>query len=233
MKKINLLFKLAVFSSFLSVPLSAFSEIPPPWCVEDYSPSILDNFSGSKYVAIGVPVQYKADLQLPNGIYRNVYFYSSEDGYIGDDNSGLEGNAYKNITFDQMSSIGSGKVWGEIDGYCVYKNVNVHTLPTGNAISLSGGSRIQATLSASIHTLSKNVVEGNGSPGITYRFFNEIWRINEIKTTTSQSIYYYPRYNGPYRVTATISDGTYSKTISLGSTFYTGGTSCNTCGQLP
>lgn len=221
----------ALGALLFSTSVMAFD--PPPWCSKDHSYPLLGTFKGKSYVALGVPVRYKADLYLPNGIYRNVYYYTSEDGYVGKDNSGFKGNAYKHVTFDQQDSIGNGKVWGEIDGECAYQNVNIHTLPTGNAISLSGGLSIRATISSSIHPLSKNVIEGNGRPTITFRYVNENWRTVETKVTSSQSINYYPRYNGPYRVSATISDGTYSKTIRIGETYYNGGIHCNTCGQIP
>lgn len=68
---------------------------------------------GPKYVLKDSSNTFKGNSLNP---YDYVYFYTSEDGYIGSDKTSIEANAYKNISFDERG--GPRVIWVENDGLC-------------------------------------------------------------------------------------------------------------------
>ncbi|WP_156413666.1 hypothetical protein [Lacimicrobium alkaliphilum] len=216
-----------------SISIMSFAGEPPAGCVEGTSTDLTTE--GPKYAAIGVTHQYKGDypFSIPP-IDEYVDFFNSEVGYVGSDQTNLDSNAYYSMSFSS-SARGLGWVWtvNEATTKCSSLMIYIHTLPTGSANSISGGNKITTNISANIDSFSKNSIEGNGLPKITYVYLNTYWNREEKVISTSTQKTPYPQYNGIYNVSARISDGTYSKTIQIGSVFYNGGQDCSSCGDIP
>jgi hypothetical protein len=232
-KHLTTLFIATIIFITASIPLAAGS--PPLDCdLTPASTTLITDLEGKDYVLVNATNTFKANLDNLNGMYKDVDFYTSEDGFIGTDNSGIYANAYKAATFNSRSS--SEQVWAVTDNnpsvYCTYKNVVVHNPPTVSISSISGGNSVNVDVSAIVDSLSKNGSSGGtGAASLTYRFWNENANMLETLTTSSQSITFYPQYNGAIHVTVIASDGNYTASTT-GVTYYSGGNYCTTCGPI-
>lgn len=234
--------RLTLFVSLFVVSISmanAGNYDPPPYCVDGRAHNDL-KAEGPKYVGTNITRSFKGDYHFDLSFEtRWVNFYNSYDNFVGDEKTNFEMNAYKEMTFPN-SARGPQWVWVKEETFdsltsgCSKMGIFVQNLPTATANSLSGGSSIRGQIGASIDvSYSKNAVEGDGKPKITYTFVNTWYSKVERITSSSNSFMYAPRYNGIYEVSASVSDGSYSKTVNLGSTHFSGGTDCNTCGEIP
>lgn len=212
--------------------------VPPTYCLE--GPGIADlTTEGPKYVPVNIQRRFKGDLSFkfpPEDRY--VQFWNSVDGFQGTEKSNYEANTYKNMTFPSYAR-GAQWVWTEEEDFGINPNcsklrVYVQNMPSISKRSVTEGHSIDIQVNASIdNAFSKNAVEGNGQPKITYNFISLWYNVTESHTTHLKSISYRPRYRGEYSVRATVSDGTYSKAVNLGQVFFLGGEYCNTCGEIP
>ena len=184
---------------------------------------VLDSFDylrieGANHVLQGQNSRFKGNLF---DIYANVNFNTSESGFVGQDKSNLDANAYKDVKFDR--TYGYGLVWITRGGLCSAKGVWVQKPPTVTPISLiSSGSQLIAEFAYKADKYSKAakdtatdtsiqiswIADGGGlGTSTVYRF-----AANEGTFRSFE----FPEYGGDYTVYATISDGTFSTRVSLG-----------------
>lgn len=133
MKSLNFLPILFLLTS-LYANADPTAYLPMGYGCEADGKGIIEKVEGSNFAAVGYPVRYKADLQIPAGIYVDVDFGTSEDGLVGEDNSGIDGNAYHYITFETILSrqVNNSLVWVDTEGFCAYKLITVHGAPIAN-----------------------------------------------------------------------------------------------------
>lgn len=99
------------------------------------------NVSGPTYALLGKSAKYRADV-VWSFAFQKVYFYTSENGYVGYDKASIDRNAYKHISFD---NIGNQEVWAQVrdsvDGValngCEYTSIRVHGKPKLTTLSKS------------------------------------------------------------------------------------------------
>jgi len=98
--------------------------------------------------------------------------------------------------------------------------------------SLYGGQSISTTVASSVDLYSKS----KGLKNMTFTYVNifynttETEKINSRDSTVTST--YHPQYNGEYKVSVRVSDGTFSDDTTLGYVMYTGGENCNTCSEI-
>ena len=185
---------------------------------------------GPDHVLQGVPYRYKYDGSWFDWSSRlfTVFFGTSEFDSQVKTTSDWNNNAYKYLSFD--NTYGVGVVWSDGKG-CMAKSVMVQKPATISKVSLTVTDRIRVKVNASIDQYSKYAMEGT-APRITYSFRNMDTNTTETITTTSQDYTFLPRYNGDIIVSASVFDGTYSKSLSLGTVIFEGAGYCRTCGDL-
>lgn len=199
---------------------------------------------GPQYLLENMTYRFKGDYHFDFSFEtRYVDFWDSQNGFNGSDSTNSEMNSYLNITIPQFSRgpiylwaiEDNGDPFNGLDNGCSYMEAQVQNPPTISKNSVSGGSRITASVNAAIDSLySKFAKEGDGKPRITFRAQHMDYRqIVESKVTSSKSVTLYPQYSGLYTLSAEVFDGTYKKSVSLGAVHYLGGQPCTTCGQIP
>lgn len=106
---------------------------------------------------------------------------------------------------------------------CEAITIYAHNPPTFSVVSETAGASIFIELDVNLDSLSRFARERNGTPRVSWSFFNELNSITENITTDGSSVNFAPRYNGAYQVRVKVSDGTLAtfRTIITGQ--YTGG----------
>ena len=175
----------SLVASILLFSITAFADplnsLPVGAGCQEGSNGLIERIEGSDYAAIGIPVRYKADLSLPSGVYKDVEFGSSESGVVGSDNAGVEGNAYKNITFNTSLNRGvnGGVVWADAEGPCAYKFITVHDAPSAsissNYVNSSGWFFGSINANGSIDSLSKSGLAGVSIKYQFEQFRDHVW----------------------------------------------------------
>lgn len=215
------------FHSFAASPAKAFS-----YCD-----------TGREWSSYGTSVKAKGPTHLlvnSSGVFRgdtggtftfgNLDFYVNESFY-GNDRTDYAGDAYKTIPFNVKGIFSVSVVYDKIGRACSYVNVAVHDAPRINSSSLSGGSNITSTVASWIDPISKN---GN-TKSIIFSYRNLDYNSTQTYTVQSSSAsttkVFHPQYNGSYKVSVSVSDGTFAKGLTLGEVDYTGGQECRDCGN--
>jgi len=183
----------------------------------------------STHILENVSTQLKGDYNysIPP-VDKWVRFWSDRKGYLGEDFTNSDSNAYINVAFNPMD-LGEHYIWVEESENimnCSYDIVYVQSLPTSSG-SVSGTSTITTIFSGSISPhYQRGLLGQNGSLSISYRNLDLNKTYISYPTTTTHN--YKPQCDGSYKITASIHDGNYTKSKVLGYVDYTGGSSCGT-----
>lgn len=230
--RFNLITKLATsllcissFHSYANVVNIPPSDIPFSWCETGRASTSGFAFihaKGPTHQLVNTSAQFRGDSNNTH-VFEDVNFYKSGILYRTD-TSDIQGNAYANIAFN---SKGRFAVSAVISGNaCSYTQVQVHGAPNITNTTLSGGGTLTTTLKGNVDASSK----GAGKKYITYTYRNVDFNITETFKVTSSAYTtttkFHPRYNGEYRVSVSMSDGTFSDGTVLGLTRYSGGSDC-------
>ncbi|MBT1452502.1 hypothetical protein KJ365_16590 [Glaciecola sp. XM2] len=223
------LVSLVLFSQIiLFVPAVYATFTPPSYCIEGRTISNLKTESPT-YIAVNMPTRIKADFHFnPLDNDKEVLFYNSYDGYVDQRLTDSWDNAYTDMLFP-LASQGQQTIWiNDVtdfnNSYCSMTTAYIQSMPTASVLSASGGGQITISLQASISMYSKRQVENNTFlPLITYRFQNTDYTYVETMQTTSQTVSFAPKYQGFHWVTASVSDGTFTRAINVGSLYFSGG----------
>ncbi|GMM85235.1 hypothetical protein [Pseudoalteromonas sp. MTN2-4] len=183
--------------------------------------------SGPSYVLRGVNYRYKADLDFLdfNDKLRDVNFYNSERGFLGQDRSDWDSNAYFRMKFS--STYGSGLMWARSSGRCQAIPVIVQEKPevTSNTTPSYSRGKISTNVRFKLDTHSKAITE-NSPVRVSITLLDELYL-----TTSSASVSFSNRGmlrgnktvsvtphlgGGLYKVSVRIFDGTYSHTKDAG-----------------
>lgn len=225
----NKIFAATVFVSVIGFEANASV---PPSCVTGKSATGL-TAEAPTHVGVGISTQFKGDydFSIPP-VEQWVVFYNDKTGYMGDDATNSESNAYIHETF---SSSDRGEAWfwafedtDTLGNSCSKDKFYIQNLPTiSSNYSATGGTSIQTSFWGSIDNYySERGLAGQG-PKITLRYFNIDTGDTFYAFPTSENYTYYPSCKGEYKITATISDGNFSKSqIITPGVFYTAGNFC-------
>lgn len=193
---------------------------------------------------------YGPDYVLKNASYRyelhtafsyfgvSGRFHTDDSGFYAKDDIDISGRSHVGITFS--GEPGSHDVWVQWGNFsptsnCYSKSVVVQNNgPTAQFNSKSSGPVLYASVqNTMIDQYSKNSMEGDGRADIRFKFEHTDFTHTEYSNISkSESISYRPQYRGMYDIYAIISDGTFSKSLHLGTTLFTGAPNCQTCGPL-
>lgn len=209
---------------------------PSSWAEFAYSlGSLLNSFDylrieAPSHVLQGVPFRVKGNLF---DTFAYVNFHSSEKGYVGQDKSSIEANAYYNTQFD--TTYGYSLTWVTRGGMCSAQGVWVQKKPDFSLVSLTYG---QAVINVNIDQYSKAAKDPNTRAKIKFHGVAlegsqiEHYPYSFDQRTGNITVNFGSDYFGTdFRVYATIDDGTYTTVKYLGKV--TGGTGnhlpCPTC----
>jgi len=225
---ILLLFVLPL-DSYANNPLTPFNYCDTGRVWSSYGTSV--KAKGPSYLLVNTSGRFRGDTSVTL-TFGNLDFYVDSNFY-GNDRTDYAGDAYKTIPFNEKGTFAISVAFDRLTGYaCSYTEVVVHDAPLILNTSLTGGSKITSSISSSVDPLSK----GSGVRDITYTFkgldtsTTETYKFSSRSSSVTSS--FIPRYNGEYRVSVSVSDGSYSDFKTTGIIYYSGGQQCTTCGDL-
>lgn len=179
------------------------------------------------YFAFNKPERVKADFTFSFNERHDVYFYTSEDNYIGSNTTDVWNNAYINIEFNDGIE-GIKTIWAreEVDprypGTCHKISVIAQNLPQILSAKNSGEEKLSFISSAKISNYSKRSKENKG-PLFTYHLRNIDYNTYESFSTESYKIDFYPKYRGFYHIVLVVSDGVFETQRVLTPVYYKNG----------
>ncbi|MEI5637825.1 MULTISPECIES: hypothetical protein [unclassified Pseudoalteromonas] len=183
--------------------------------------------SGPSYVLKGNSYRFKVDLDFLdlNDKLRDVSFYNSENGLLGNDRTNWDSNAYFNMDFSY--TYGAALVWARSSSRCQAIPVMVQNAPKityATTPSITGG-KVSTKVSFELDQYSKAMVS-NSDVRVTLTLKDELYLTSKSTSVSfsnggmlrgSKTITATPhRGGGIYQVKVTINDGTYSTSRNIG-----------------
>lgn len=106
---------------------------------------------------------------------------------------------------------------------CDVIKVYSHNSPIVDIKEVSTGDVIGIELNVIVDSLSRSVQELGGQYNVSWKFINETSGVTESVITTTDKIYFSPRYNGHYIAQIIVSDGVLSSKAEVFIGLYDGG----------
>ncbi|MCF2825705.1 hypothetical protein L3V43_09120 [Pseudoalteromonas sp. L23] len=203
--------------------------------------------SGPTYLLRNQSYRFKTDLEVgnPNDMLRDVAYYNSERGRLGNDRSNWDSNSYFNLAFN--STYGAGLVWSTVSDECSAKGVIVQDMPKMEAVKNPYGDKYEvkidfeldqfseAALDPSVPVIVGVTTKSDYFSGGTKRVTKAIYNAENQLTGSAVVRMRFSMGGGPYYVEAFMNDGNYGQTKKLGMVMVPGEPtrppSCPTCNK--